>query len=250
MDKVKPIRVQLDSIVVVQRDWSDRVMRYFPHTWPILISLLVKTLIRAVLGSTKRQVRGAGGLRNWIRQAWEEDFRRPILLRMTQATLDALHGAPLDSVTRTLGSLRRSAVSVDLEEAPPEGIALLLRGITPEFHRPIRQALREALETEDQIRRFIEALRPSFGICPADLEPKEFTRLAMRDPAAYFLALVYFADNARLTGTLLDAAWEQAPGHPKLARVRAAWLAWDRALCGLGTSDWIGAKQPEEPAAS
>jgi len=52
----------------------------------------------------------------------------------------------------------------------------------------------------------------------------------MREPAAWFLSLARFADQARVMETMLDAALEVVPEHGKLRRVRGAWIVWDRAL--------------------
>src|SRR5262249_47246452 len=115
---------------------------------------------------------------------------------------------------------------------------ILLRGQTPEFHRPCRQALRETLVNEAQIDAFIHRFRSHLSICPADLEPPAFTPRALRDPANWFLSITQFADWASVLGSLMDAALEVVPGHPKLSRVRVVWQAWDRAICGGSLSDW------------
>lgn len=52
----------------------------------------------------------------------------------------------------------------------------------------------------------------------------------VREPAAWFLSLARFADQARVMETMLDAALEVVPEHGKLRRVRGAWIVWDRAL--------------------
>ncbi len=161
------------------------------------------------------------------------------LLEEAQRKLDALHGAPLDLVSKVLKELRY-AVKLTLKSRSAADGVLLLRGTTPEFYRPIRQALREALTRPEQIMSFMKRLREALSICPSDLEPEGFVPRAIGDPANWFLALVQCADRARAIDDLLRAALAEAPGHRKLTRVRDAWSAWDLAIGNGVSSHWNG----------
>ena len=46
-------------------------------------------------------------------------------------------------------------MTVEPEEADSAETVYRLRGVTPEFYRPVRQALREALRSEEQIRKMM-----------------------------------------------------------------------------------------------
>jgi len=151
-----------------------------------------------------------------------------------QAEIDRLHGQPFDVVMNAPAQFG-TAVLGDLT---PDAAVILLRGITPEFHRPVRQALRDSMFTEDALRTIMSRFRQAASICPSDLEPDVFIPRALRDPAAWFLSLAQFADRVRAMETLLDTAVEHAPGNNKLVQVRDSWIAWDRALCRGRSSSW------------
>jgi Trypsin-like peptidase domain/AAA ATPase domain len=158
----------------------------------------------------------------------------PLELLATQADIDRLHGQPLDMVI----AASRPFMAEVAGDLTPEAAVILLRGTTPEFHRPVRQALRESMLNEDALRTVMTRFRKALSICPSDLEPDVFVPRAMRDPATWFLSLAQFADRARTMETLLDTALEHAPSNNKLVKVRESWIAWDRGICQGRSSSW------------
>jgi hypothetical protein len=247
-DFTKPFRPELDAITVLQRDWAERVARAFPpetRWWRRSLFLVqdVGALLKLRLGmnyeSWHRYFRT-------IRQERKLNVSERSTVDSAQSQIDALHGAPLDAIATTLRELRYR-VLVDPRKKSTADLTLLLRGLTPEFHRPVRQALREALTTPRQIENFLRRLRPAFSICPADLEPDVLLPRLQRDPAAWFLSLVQCADRARIMETMLNAAVAEAPEHEKLLRVRKSWIAWDRAIGNGQTSDWVLPKESRPP---
>ena len=179
-----------------------------------------------------------------IQQDWShrvsafDDFLEPDALHEAVAAAEKLHGAPLDAVTRALQKLRRPVpLRVKPDEDHHAAHVLLLRGPTPEFYRPVRQALKESFASAQQIEELIAALRPQLSICPKDLEPRTFAARAEHDPVSAFLALATFVDRARAMGALLNWACKLSP-TPKLQRVRVAWQQWDLAIGQGIASDW------------
>jgi hypothetical protein len=156
----------------------------------------------------------------------------PEVVTTAQEKINGLHGGPLDAVASLYKELRTVEVPFDSDKLSPDQASLLLRGTTPEFYRPVRQALREAISDEKSLRNMMSKFRGALSVCPSDLEPDTFVPRAMREPAVWFLSLARFADRARSMETLLNTAVEYAPANVKLVKVRDAWVAWDRALCG------------------
>jgi hypothetical protein len=228
---VSSFRPHLDTLVVMQKDWADQVKDVYlsPLEW------LVEGVREFVQSLFSPSPARSG---DDVRWSSNDAIRRFAVLADAQTRLTALDGGPLDYVSQLWRELRRR-VTVDVAGRTAEAKVLVLRGTTQEFYRPIRQALCEALTTEQQVAGFITRLRPAFSICPVDLEPSEFVPRALRDPTNWFLSLVQCADRARIIETLLDAALKEVPDHPKLRRVRESWVAWDRALGKGHSSDWI-----------
>ncbi|HYP04674.1 MAG TPA: ATP-binding protein [Bryobacteraceae bacterium] len=249
---VTSFRPATDALVVIQSDWAERVMRAYPFD-PSMWARLAELAGDLRYTVPKRTDRF---WRDWIRKfravraQREFDVTRHHNLRSAQDLLATLDGAPLDTVATTIRSLRQE-LRVSLSRRDAAAQVLLLRGLTPEFYRPIRQALCEAINVRTaQIEGFMRQLRPAFTICPNDLEPEAFIPRVSATPTAWFLSLVQFADRARVIETLLDCAVGVAPDHEKLRRVRDAWIAWDRAICNGLTSDWIKSAESEPPAAT
>jgi hypothetical protein len=231
---------KVSHIVTIQRDWSQRVMAGMPLAWGTRLWTQIYTLDRALSKWMKILL----GLPLWQRlfrivgSTVPSEANRAQVMEHAQHEMDACAGSSLDLVSSSLRSLSDN-VLIDLENKTPAALALVFRGLTPEFHRPVRQALCEALTKPEQVQTFITDLRPAFSICPQQFEPETFARRALREPAVWFLSLAQFADRARVMETLLEAALRQAPEHEKLRRVRDAWIAWDRAICRGLTSDWL-----------
>jgi hypothetical protein len=169
------------------------------------------------------------------------------LLGKLQQAVNSVHRQTFDSVTSALDGDEVSVTGLGVWTGRRDvGLsgraALLLRGQTPEFHRPVSQVLREELSRSDQLGQMLKIFRGALSICPAELEPEALRQRLERDPSTWFLALVQFADRARVLGTLLDLACDAAPGRHKLDYVRASYRKWDIALCGGGTSDWVSTR--------
>lgn len=218
----------LDALLVMQRDWARRMKRSPPWpTWAIEHARAICLRLLAAVGlSVQADPLGRLELPSVMRHD---------LLDAAQLRMNTLDRAPVDQVAPTFQSLR-FRVRAPLDD--DDNAIRLLRGITPEFHRPVRQALCEALTTEPQIRGFMTRLRPALTLCPHDFEPDAFASRAAHNPQTWFLALVQCADRARVMEPLLTEALHEAPDHPKLRRVSEAWTEWDRAICQGASSMW------------
>src|SRR5262249_18199349 len=131
---------QLDAIVVVQKDWSQRV-------------------------TTKRS------------SPFEKSFRPP---QDTQKLLQGLNGAPFPQVSRLMRDLRR-VIPVSLEGNDRGRAIDLLRGMTIEFHRPLRHALAAFLPGDDPARSSADPKAHAFALgvlrkvsSRMTIRPKEF----------------------------------------------------------------------------
>ena len=159
--------------------------------------------------------------------------------------MDGMSIGAVAAIRRALSERRTKPLATG--RGTPERMAPFLRDTTPELHRPVREALVEALADAGRAASVLHRLRPHLSICPEELEPAALLARLARDAAGWWLQLVQFADGARVLGTLLDLATEAAPGFPRLGRVAAAFDAWDRAL-GFGwPSAWTLPGQPYGP---
>lgn len=206
LSRATPLRpavltVALDGLVVLQADWEDRAQE--------AIGVVLTSLPSGSLHAVQSEIR-------------------------------QLDGGRLGNVAPMLRLFSETRVHLEMSDGPAanSGRALLLRDVTPELHRPAREALRQALPSTDRARTVLDRFRPLLSICPSELEPESLLARIARDPAGWWLQVVQFADQARVLGSLLDLAIEASPHVPRLTRVAATFHAWDAAL-GIGVpSAW------------
>lgn len=196
------LSVPIDRIVVVQGDWIEQVLG---------------TCGKAFASSNRG------------------------VLEAAQRSIAELHGEPWAHYSKLRRELKQR-VQIDLAELTPECAVLLLRGSLPEFYRPARQALREAFDTlsdpRPAIRGLLAELRPRQSIRPIDFEPDDFADRAVHDPVKWWLALVQFADQARVLPDLLQTAASQTQ-HPTLKAVSEQFRFSDETLCRGYSSSWF-----------
>lgn len=165
----------------------------------------------------------------------------PALKASLEPIADGLRDlGPRPSIATLEAWLRASCKEpVDVAAVEPKSWAanFLLLGPTAEFHRPVRQALREAFPTAGAIRDLLSAIRSDFTIWPSDFEGDRFVELLERDPVAWFLSLARFADQSRVLDRLLVEAARLAP-QSKLPMVAQHYSRWNAALTGGIGSYW------------
>ncbi|SMH62590.1 hypothetical protein [Azospirillum agricola] len=161
---------------------------------------------------------------------------------------ERLHVRSVHSLVEFGGVLRemREPVRISIDHrTEPDGAVALLRGMTTEFHRPLRAAVTRCAGASDELRaRLIEAadhvlLRLPFR--PKELTDGEWRRRVDRDFGAAFGLLIPFVDRARrLPRFCENLRWVAGddPDGADLALVADSFLAWDRAICRGMTSEW------------
>ncbi|ROU08130.1 hypothetical protein [Lysobacter enzymogenes] len=195
------------SIAVVQSDWRQRMIQLAPAT-----------LIRANAAH----------------------------LRDLQSRIDALHAKPIAQVNQLFNKMR---TRIPVEPSTVSGLnsaTLLFRGLTPEFYRPLREALLALCENGVASPMMRQAAIPIFdhmSIRPAEMEPATFYRRLSSNPNAWCTAFIVHADRCRLLPGLCEFLARFAE-NPKSRRIASSFLAWDKALCRGTTSDW---GQPATP---
>ena len=123
-------------------------------------------------------------------------------------------------------------------------LALLCRGRTPEFHRPMREALLTICGdgiVGPLTRTVIDPVLHAMTIRPAEMRPNVFYERLAGNPRAWAAALIGFADQARLLPLLAQRLAELAPAE-NARKIAESFLAWDRALCRGGSSLWESAR--------
>jgi hypothetical protein len=168
----------------------------------------------------------------------------PILgLDRIQEDMTRLDGKPIAQVNQLFDSLS------DAVPFLPYGLehwelALLCRGRTPEFHRPMREALLTICGdgiVGPLTRKVIDPVLQAMSIRPAEMRPDVFYERLAGNPRAWAAALIGFADQARLLPLLAQQLAEVAPAE-NAREVARSFLAWDRALCRGGSSLWGSAQ--------
>ncbi|MDA9393091.1 hypothetical protein WN73_21475 [Bradyrhizobium sp. CCBAU 45394] len=179
-------------------------------------------------------------------------------LRSVQEQIDRLDGRGSDEFLKlSFGSTKATVRVGQHASSDPTLEALLLRGQTPELHRPAREALVEALGAgpagvRDQdymarVRKFMVSIQPLFSVKPRELAPNWFASRAADDPKSAFLFLVEFADKARVLMGILDAALPLAVEPLKIMHVRSTLASWDTALAGEGECYWWTSRPTGQP---
>lgn len=162
--------------------------------------------------------------------AKEYEVYRALLEKLQDERLSVMEDAlsPFENrqVRLSLGNLSRG-----------RGIQLL-RGLTPEIHRPLRHALVQAWNQSENlsrgaIRSIISDTMRVMSVTPADFKEEVFWKRLSSDPAIWFGAFVTFADRARALPYLMDAILRASGGSSKdskLVNVARMFERWDRAL--------------------
>ncbi|MFC0220558.1 hypothetical protein ACFFJ7_19455 [Pseudochelatococcus lubricantis] len=158
-----------------------------------------------------------------------------------QRQLNDLHGQPIAMVNQQFLRFRQAFDVQWNGDDMPAGV-LLLRGMTAEFLRPLREMLAGVAAEKG-----VETLRPSIDrtiaamtIRPAEMEPAVFHERLAANPRAWLSAFISYADRSRLLPIFCEdiaaifGNTGDAGSNP--ARVARSFLAWDKALGG--PSDW------------
>ncbi|MCK1634712.1 ATP-binding protein [Bradyrhizobium sp. 162] len=215
--------VDLGSVVTLQRDFAERI------------------------GAVNQDIIRIGGSQNVFRSQSQASIASA--LQPVQQTIDQLDGRGSDEFLKVSFGNTKATIRVgNRASANPTLEAILLRGQTPELHRAARQALVEALGAGpagdrdqaylDRVKQYVGSIEQLLSVKPREFAPNWFASQAADDPKTAFLALVEFADRARVLMGVLDAALPMAVNPQKLVNVKAVLKAWDRALAGEAECFW------------
>src|SRR5262249_9003075 len=139
---------------------------------------------------------------------------------------------PFPQVSRLMRDLRR-VIPVSLEGNDRGRAIDLLRGMTIEFHRPLRHALAAFLPGDDPARSSADPKAHAFALgvlrkvsSRMTIRPKEFAAneieaLVMKDPDTWLAAFFQFADRARLLPLAAQALADVNINLPGAKRLRA-----------------------------
>ncbi|MDE8652513.1 hypothetical protein [Novosphingobium album (ex Liu et al. 2023)] len=160
-------------------------------------------------------------------------------LHWLQQDLLSLQGRPMAEVNRLFDRLRER-VPVKVGRLDERQRALLLRGMTPEFHRPMREALLTVCAdgiVGPATRALLDPVLGAMTILPAEMKPAAFYERLSGNPRAWASALVSFADQCRLLPLLAGTIATRAADE-RARRIAKSFQSWDAALCRSGSSDW------------
>ena len=139
-----------------------------------------------------------------------------------------------------LSSFENKQFRLHLGDLSTAGTIQLLRGLTPEIHRPLRHALVEAwnqsaASSREAVRNVIGHTLQVMSVKPIEFKEEVFWKRVESDPAIWFGAFVTFADRARVLPHMADAILREPgvisePANVKLANVARIFQRWDRAL--------------------
>jgi hypothetical protein len=161
-------------------------------------------------------------------------------LQHLQARMDRLHARPIARVNQLFDQVRDQAlIRPDALSMP--GAVLLLRGMTTEFHRPLREALL-AVSNDGRAgaltRSLLNPILEKMSIRPLELDPENFYQRLEKNPQAWYSAFIAYADRCRLLPSLCERLKSVTDDGNKLKRVVTSFLAWDKALSGGIASGW------------
>lgn len=169
-------------------------------------------------------------------------------LSWVQRQIDDLHGQPIAMVNQQFMKLREG-IEIDWNGRDMSAGTLLLRGMTAEFLRPLREGMAGVIAEggTERLRPILDRTTMAMTVRPAELEPDTFHERLRANPRAWLSAFVSYADRSRLLpGLCADLAETLASSDVTgagVARVARSYLAWDEALGG--GSDW----RTESPSA-
>lgn len=167
----------------------------------------------------------------------------PAFLDAAQRGVQSLDRHPISALSPMLRSFRMPLPIHWNGEHREDGI-LLLRGMTGEFLRPLRQVLVDLLgnsKTHDRAFWVIGRSISDMSILPLELFLDELKVRLERDAAAWTASFVGFADRCRLLPLLCNELLAIDPALPSVDvahHVARSFLAWDHAICGGLTSNW------------
>lgn len=162
-----------------------------------------------------------------------------------QRQLDALNGQPIAMVSQQFTRFRQAFDIKWNGEDMPAGV-LLLRGMTAEFMRPLREVLvgvaaEKGVET---LRPVIDGTIAAMTIRPAEMDPSVLHERLAANPRAWLSAFISYADRSRLLPGFCEdiatAFGKDGNAGRNAARIALSFLAWDKALGG--PSDWRSIK--------
>lgn len=140
----------------------------------------------------------------------------------------------------------RQPVPIEISSKTTRANAVrLLRGLTPEFHRPLKAGVvRHAATSHDAAAKLVDLTMELLAELPlrtSELLEAEWRRRADRDIGASFGLAIPFIDRARRLPTFcerLARATGRSKSGQELAAVARSFLAWDKALSAGLSSDW------------
>lgn len=164
-------------------------------------------------------------------------------LDWVQQVIDELGGKPSAAVNQTFAEARKPVPCKWDGHDLKSGI-LLLRGHTVEILRPLRETL-AALYIKRPNQVIGELIKPTIermSVRPIEFALQSFRERLVANPRSWLTGFVGFADRARLLRGLCEriAASSLWAGQEQddAVRVARAFIAWDSALCGGGSSEW------------
>jgi hypothetical protein len=210
---------------LVHHLFFDRNPSWQPHI-DALLTLQPDWPERALTGEARRKV-----------DRWMQELREVVFAPYATRTQ-----ADLNRFLRQL----RVPISIRLEPRTLQSQAtLLLRGLTAEFHRPLRAAMTRHAKRSSKTSASLVALTVEMlGELPlrtSELTEREWERRAVRDISAALGLAIPFIDRARRLPSFCERLTIKA-GRSKsgddLASVARAFLEWDKALSAGVSSDW------------
>jgi hypothetical protein len=162
-------------------------------------------------------------------------------LSWVQRQIDDLHGQPIAMVNQQFMKLREG-IEIDWEGRDLSAGTLLLRGMTAEFLRPLREGMAGVIAGGgmQRLRPILDRATMAMTVRPAELEPDTFHERLRANPRAWLSAFVSYADRSRLLpglcADLADTLASSDVAGARVARVARSYLVWDEALGG--GSDW------------
>ena len=180
--------------------------------------------------------------RDWLEQVRRTGaLSKADSLNGVQRMIDELHGQPIAFVNQQFARFRQD-VGVAWDGEDMKAGNLLLRGMTAEFHRPLRETLANVISEKgiDVLGPAIDRTLSAMTIRPAEMEPKIFYERLRANPRGWLSGFVNYVDRSRLLPSFCDAIARDLAdvgrAGPNAARVARSFLAWDEALGG--GSDW------------
>jgi len=215
-EKSLKLSLKADQVVVIQSDWYARV------------------------ANVARQTHGIdmAGRNNWV-------------FGVASKAMLQLDGEPLAAINDFYHRLD-DQIEIVLDQLELQSRILLLRGQTPEFHRPLRQALLTVCGdgyVGPKTKAICDRVLDAMSIRPAEMRKDTFYERLAGNPSVWSAALIGYADQCRLLPLLAERIGEVA-GNTKSKQIATSYAAWDAALSVGRSSLWRHETfdQPNRPA--